>query len=103
MFPAIRRLSAYARNDYLPKARTTDGFGALPGGDAMYRSAVRNETTTDLTPDEIHELGLKEVKRIQASYLAAAQKAGFKGTIERRAARAARRSETLPVHQPASR
>ena len=81
VFPAMRRLSAYARNDYLPKARTTDGFGALPGGDRMYRSNVRHETTTDLTPDEIHELGLKEVKRIQASYLAAADKAGFKGTI----------------------
>jgi uncharacterized protein (DUF885 family) len=81
VFPAIRRLSAYARNEYLPKARTTDGFGALPGGERMYRFAVRYETTTDLTPDEIHELGLKEVKRIQASYLAAAEKAGRKGTI----------------------
>lgn len=81
VFPAIRRLAAYARNDYIPKARTTDGFGALPGGDRMYRSSVRYETTTDLSPDEIHELGLKEVKRIQASYLAAAEKAGLKGGV----------------------
>ena len=81
MFPAIRRLSAFVRNDYLPKARTTDGFGALPGGDRMYRLAVRYETTTDLTPDEIHELGLREVKRVQASYLAAAEKAGFSGKV----------------------
>jgi uncharacterized protein (DUF885 family) len=81
VFPAIRRLSAYARNEYVPKARTTDGFGALPGGERMYRFAARYETTTDLTPDEIHELGLKEVKRIQASYLAAARKAGLKGTL----------------------
>ena len=81
MFPALRRLAAFVRNDYLPKARTTDGFGALPNGDKMYRFAVRNETTTDLTPDEIHELGLREVKRIQASYLAAAQKAGFSGQV----------------------
>ena len=50
VFPAIRRLSAYARNEYIPKARTTDGFGALPGGDRMYRSSVRQETTTDLSP-----------------------------------------------------
>ncbi|MCD6043689.1 MAG: hypothetical protein K0R40_3292, partial [Burkholderiales bacterium] len=56
VFPAIRRLWAY-------------------------RFAARYETTTDLTPEEIHELGLKEVKRIQASYLAAAEKAGFKGTL----------------------
>ena len=81
VFPAIRRLSAYARNEYVPKARTSDGFGALPGGDRMYRFAVRYETTTDLTPEEIHELGLKEVKRIRTSYLAAAEKAGLKGTI----------------------
>jgi uncharacterized protein (DUF885 family) len=81
MFPALRRLAAFVRSDYLPKARTTDGFGALPNGDKMYRFAARNETTTNLTPDEIHDLGLREVKRIQASYLAAAQKAGFSGKV----------------------
>ena len=81
VFPAMRRLSVYARNEYIPKARTSDGFGALPGGDRMYRFAARYETTSDLTPDEIHDLGLKEVRRIQASYLAAAEKAGLKGTI----------------------
>ena len=81
MFPAIRRLAAFARNEYLPKARTSDGFGALPNGEAMYRFAVRNNTTTDLTPNEIHERGLKEVKRIQPLFLAAGEKAGFKGKI----------------------
>ena len=81
MFPALRRLAGFVRGDYLPAARTTDGFGALPGGDAMYRFAVRNATTTDLTPDEIHELGLKEVKRVQANFLGAAQKAGFAGQV----------------------
>jgi uncharacterized protein (DUF885 family) len=81
MFPALRRLATFVRDDYLPKARTTDGFGALPNGDGMYRFSVRSETTTDLTPDEIHALGLSEVKRIQASYLAAAQKAGFSGKV----------------------
>jgi uncharacterized protein (DUF885 family) len=81
MFPALRRLAAFVRNDYLPKARTSDGFGALPNGDAMYRYLVRSDTTTDLTVDEIHALGLKEMKRVQARYLAAAQKAGFDGKI----------------------
>jgi uncharacterized protein (DUF885 family) len=79
IFPALRRLAGFVRSDYLPKARTTDGFGALPDGDRMYRFAVRSETTTDRTPDEIHELGLREVQRIQASYFAAARKAGFSG------------------------
>ena len=81
MIPALRHLGDFVRNFYLAKARTTDGFGALPNGKDMYRLAVRYETTTDLTPDEIHELGLAEVKRIQASYLAAAQKAGFDGKL----------------------
>ena len=81
MFPAIRRVAAFVRNDYLPKARTSDGFGALPNGDAMYRYAVRSNTTTDLAVDEIHALGLKEVRRVQERYLAAAQKAGFDGKI----------------------
>jgi uncharacterized protein (DUF885 family) len=81
VFPALRRLARFARNEYLPAARTTDGFGALPGGDAMYRLSVRSATTTDLTPDDIHALGSSEVKRIQAAFLAAAQKAGHNGTI----------------------
>ncbi len=81
MFPALRRLAGFVRNDYLSAARTTDGFGALPGGDKMYRFAVRYETTTDLTSDEIHALGLSEVKRVQAGFLAAAQKAGFSGKV----------------------
>jgi uncharacterized protein (DUF885 family) len=82
MFPALRKLAGYVCSDYLPKARTTDGFGALPNGDKMYRFSVRSQTTTDMTPDEIHELGLREVKRIQASYLAAAEKAGYRGKLD---------------------
>ncbi|HEY8248966.1 MAG TPA: DUF885 domain-containing protein [Burkholderiales bacterium] len=82
MVPALRRLAAFVRNDYLAKARTSDGFGALPNGAAMYRYAVRVNTTTELTPDEIHELGLREVKRIQPSFLAAAKKAGYDGAIK---------------------
>ena len=79
IFPAIRKLAAFVRNEYVPQARKSDGFGALPGGERMYRYAVRHETTTDRTPQEIHELGLKEVKRIQARFLAAGRQAGFQG------------------------
>jgi uncharacterized protein (DUF885 family) len=96
MFPALRRLARFVRNDYLPAARTTDGFGALPGGDKMYRFAVRYETTTELTPDDIHALGLSEVKRIQAGFLAAAQKAGFSGTVSEVRAWLRSKSENHP-------
>jgi len=46
VMPALRRLRTYVRNDYLPRARTSDGFSALPQGAAMYRLAVRSETST---------------------------------------------------------
>ena len=98
MFPALRRLAAFVRNDYLPKARTTDGFGALPSGDRMYRFAVRNETTTDLTPDEIHELGLREVKRIQASLSRRGAEGGLQRQDERGTCLAAQQAGELPVH-----
>jgi uncharacterized protein (DUF885 family) len=81
IFPALRRLAAFARNEYLPRARTTDGVGALPGGERLYRHAVRSATTTELTPDEIHQRGLAEVRRIQASFLGAMRKAGYDGPI----------------------
>ena len=99
-FPAIRRLAAFARDEYLPKARTSDGFGALPGGEGMYRYAVRNSTTTALTPEEIHQLGLKEVNRIQPLFLAAGEKAGYSGTV--RGVRAWLRSkpENYPFESP---
>jgi uncharacterized protein (DUF885 family) len=96
MFPALRRLALFVRSDYLPAARTTDGFGALPGGDTMYRIAVRNATTADLTPDEVHALGLSEVRRIQAAFLAAAQKAGFTGKISEARAWLRRKPENYP-------
>jgi uncharacterized protein (DUF885 family) len=62
----------------------------------MYRLAVRYETTTDRAPDEIHELGLAEVKRIQASYLAAARKAGFDGNSSEVHAWLRSKSENYP-------
>jgi uncharacterized protein (DUF885 family) len=81
VLPALRHLADFVRNFYLPQARSTDGLSALPKGNDMYRLAVRYETTTDSTPEEVHELGLAEVRRIQANYLAAAQSAGFDGRL----------------------
>ena len=82
ILPAMRAFVAYARDEYLPNARTTDGVGAEPGGDRMYRFLVRRHTTTDLTPDAIHELGLKEVRRIQTQLILVASGAGFRGEMK---------------------
>ena len=81
VFPAMHRLASFVRKDYLPRARTTDGIASVPGGDRMYRYVVRNETTTDLTPEQIHELGFKEVARITPRLLEAGRAAGFEGSM----------------------
>jgi uncharacterized protein (DUF885 family) len=64
--PAYRRLYEFLKNDYLPHARDSVGLGDMPGGAALYAYDVRTHTTTQLTAAEIHELGIKEVARIEA-------------------------------------
>lgn len=63
--------------DYLPHCRKSDSASTLPGGKAWYASRVRTHTTTDLTPDQIHDIGLKEVARIGARMNEVATKAGY--------------------------
>ena len=63
LVPAYARLHDFLRDDYLPHARDTVGMNALPDGEAWYAFNVENITTTDLTPAEIHEIGLAEVSR----------------------------------------
>jgi len=65
VLPAYRRLHDYLQNEYLPKARTSVGFDALPGGDVWYAYLVRYYTTTAMTPAEVHQVGLAEVARIR--------------------------------------
>ncbi len=81
MLPAYARLHAYIRDEYLAKCRETAGIGALPGGKEAYAYSVRAMTTTNLAPEEIHQLGLKEVTRIRAEMDAVQAQVGFKGTL----------------------
>lgn len=76
--PAYRKFAAFVRNDYAPHGRTDPGVWSLPDGDARYRLAIRRITTTNLTPDQIHEIGLKQVDEIEAQMLAVAHQLGFK-------------------------
>lgn len=62
--PSMTRLVAFVEDPYRAACRTTAGIGALPGGDALYRYLVRVQTTTQMTPQQIHQLGLDEVARI---------------------------------------
>lgn len=81
VLPAYQRLLTFYRDTYVPGARKTIAARDLPDGDAYYRSEVREYTTLDLTPEEIHALGLREVARIQAEMLATMKETGFKGTL----------------------
>jgi len=64
--PAYRRMRDFMQRDYVPRCRTTTGFGDLPGGRAWYAWGVRGSTTTDLTPQQIHDIGVAEIARIRA-------------------------------------
>jgi uncharacterized protein (DUF885 family) len=81
MLPTYARLHAFIRDEYLAKCRQTAGIGAVPGGKEAYAYAVRSLTTTNLTPDEIHQIGLKEVARIRAEMDKVQAQVGFKGTL----------------------
>jgi uncharacterized protein (DUF885 family) len=75
--PAYNKLANFLATDYAPKGRTEPGVWTLPNGDALYRFAVRQSTTTNMDPEAIHQLGLKEVARIEAEQLSIANKLGF--------------------------
>ncbi len=66
LVPSFNKLHDFVLNEYLPGARATIGTDALPNGKAWYAYDVRSSTTTNMTPEEIHELGLSEAKRIRA-------------------------------------
>jgi len=76
--PTYRRFAAYVRNEYAPHGRTEPGVWSLPDGAARYRFAIRRITTTDMTPEAIHALGLKQIDEIEAEMLADAHELGFK-------------------------
>jgi uncharacterized protein (DUF885 family) len=78
VLPAYVRLTAFVRDEYGRQGRTEPGVWSLPDGGARYRYEIRRITTTDMTPEQIHELGLKQVDETEAQMLALAHKLGFK-------------------------
>lgn len=79
--PSYKKMGDFLKNEYLPKARTTSGLSALPGGKAMYVYLVRQQTTTTKSPEEIYQTGLKEVARIKNQMDSIRNKVGFKGDL----------------------
>lgn len=81
VYPAMGELHDYFITQYLPHCRTTTAMRDLPNGKDWYRQAVKSYTTTSLTPDEIHQIGLSEVKRIHREMHAIMLEIGYKGHL----------------------
>jgi uncharacterized protein (DUF885 family) len=79
--PEYVKLLAFMRDEYLPATRTTLGASALPDGNAFYKAMIEKFTTLDLTAQQIHDIGLKEVARIQAEMEIVKERSGFRGTM----------------------
>lgn len=79
--PAYRKLHDFIRDVYLPSARSSVAWSALPNGQAWYAYLVRRSTTLEFTPDAIHELGLREVARIRAEMEKVKAQVGFEGDL----------------------
>ncbi|MDO9451691.1 MAG: DUF885 family protein [Stagnimonas sp.] len=82
LMPAYSGLRDYIRDEYLPKTRETVGLNALPDGAAWYAYNVKSITTTDLTPAQIHQIGLDEVARIQGEMKKIIKQLKFKGDLK---------------------
>ncbi len=77
VLPAYARFAHFVRTDYAPRGRSEMGIWSLPDGAGRYAARVKEVTTTSLTPDQIHEMGVREVARIEGEMAAAARRAGF--------------------------
>ncbi|MFT5254215.1 MAG: hypothetical protein ACI87N_003282, partial [Flavobacteriales bacterium] len=81
LIPQYKKMAAFLKTDYLPASRATSGIGSLPFGQKLYAAYVKQWTTTAMTPDEIHELGLNEVARLNGEMEKVKNQVGFEGTL----------------------
>ena len=82
VLPAYKKLGRYFNQKYLPAARDSVGLSILPNGNAWYEYLTRSFTTTRMTPDDIHRLGLEEVKRIRDEMIEIIQEVEFDGSFQ---------------------
>jgi uncharacterized protein (DUF885 family) len=82
LIPQFKKMTNFLKNEYLPESRETSGIGSLPQGNELYKVYVKQWTTTNLSPEEIHNLGLKEVARLKTEMEKVKTQVGFTGTIK---------------------
>ena len=100
LVPRFKKMVSFLRDEYLPASRTTSGIGALPFGREYYATLVKSETTTNMTPDEIHELGLREVARLRSEMQKVMDQVGFKGSIMEFCEHVRQKKEMMPFTHP---
>lgn len=81
VMPALQEFLEFLRREYIPAARTTLGLESLPDGAAFYQHRIRMHTTLELSPEEVHEIGRREVARLRQEMEQVKVRAGFTGTL----------------------
>lgn len=80
--PAYKKLYTFMKNEYLPAGRSTSGIADIPNGEEYYKHQIKLYTTTDMTAEEIHKLGLSEVERISSEMEKVKEQVGYKGDLK---------------------
>ena len=100
LIPSLASLHNYVKTDYLKASRTSTGISAVPNGEKYYNFLIKKYTTTDLTADEIHQIGLKEVARISAEMEKVKTQVGFKGDLKEFFNYVREKKELMPYTKP---
>lgn len=100
LVPQFQKMISFLKNEYIPAARTTSGIESLDGGNELYKTLVKQWTTTLQTPEEIHQLGLNEVARIKTEMEKVKQQVGFKGSLIKFFEFVRNKDELMPFSKP---
>ena len=100
LIPQYKKMAAFLKSEYLPASRLSSGIGGLSFGKDYYQALVKQWTTTEMKPDEIHNLGLKEVARLTAEMEKVKNQVDFKGTIKEFFEEVRNKKELKPFKNP---
>ncbi len=100
LIPQYKKMAAFLKSEYLPASRLSSGIGDLAFGKDYYQALVKQWTTTEMKPDEIHNLGLKEVARLTAEMEKVKNQVDFKGTIKEFFEEVRNKKELKPFKNP---
>ncbi|MFK7734354.1 MAG: DUF885 family protein [Pseudomonadales bacterium] len=98
--PAYKKIHDYMAGDYLEAGRDSSGIDALPGGEDFYKHQIKKYTTTNMTADEIHQLGLSEVARIQSEMESVKKQVGFEGDLKAFFDHVRNNEDLMPYKEP---